>query len=287
VVIKYNFHTHSLFSDGSDEPEAYVLQAIKQGFSALGFSEHSPLPIPNTFALKETEAVQYVRVIRALQARYQDKISVFAGMEMDYIPGYSEGFAAKAAQWGLDYVIGSVHLVVNEAEEGLWFIDGPQQHIYDDGLQQCFGGDIRKAVGAYYAQLKRMVQTEEFSVVGHLDKVRMHNKNRYFREDESWYQALILDLLDEIAKRDIIVEANTRGLYKKRADDLFPSKWILAEILKRDIPVMLSSDAHKPEEISLMMAESYETLLEIGFTEEALNMTHPIKHGFPQDPNRE
>ena len=35
-----NYHTHTRFSDGKGEPEEFVLQALKLGFDALGFSEH-------------------------------------------------------------------------------------------------------------------------------------------------------------------------------------------------------------------------------------------------------
>jgi len=48
-----------------------------------------------------------------------------------------------------------------------------------------------------------------------------------------------------------IVEVNTRGLYKKRSDSLFPGPAILKKILALGIPITISSDAHKPHELSL------------------------------------
>lgn len=275
-VIKYNFHTHSSYSDGSAEPEEYVIQAIREGFTDLGFSEHAPLAVtPNTFALREDKVEEYVRVIRDLQEKYKDSITLHAGMEMDYILGISGNFATNAVRWGLDYVIGSVHLVPGENEEGLWFIDGPDQRIYDEGLLKFFGGDIRKAIEAYYLQVKKMILTEDFDIVGHLDKVRMHNKNRFFQDEEGWYRELVLDVLDEIAKRKLVVEVNTRGLYKKRNDQLFPATWVLKEILKRDISILLSSDAHKPEEVSNLLNESFVALKEIGFKTHQLKAINP------------
>jgi len=50
--MKTNLHTHTNFSDGSAEPEVYVKKAIELGFTALGFSDHSPLP------KKEEKAMQ-------------------------------------------------------------------------------------------------------------------------------------------------------------------------------------------------------------------------------------
>ena len=59
-----------------------------------------------------------------------------------------------------------------------------------------FGGDIRKAVSAYYQQVNRMILTQKPDILGHFDKIKMHNQDRYFREDESWYRELVMDLLD-------------------------------------------------------------------------------------------
>lgn len=266
AVIKFNFHTHSKYSDGTSEPEEYVNQALSRGFHSLGFSEHSPLPFAAAFATKEEESTSYVAEINRLQSIHQGNIELFAAMEMDYIPGFSEGFAGKKKQWGLDYVIGSVHLVVNEAADGLWFIDGPKQEIYDEGLQLYFGGDIRKGVTAYWNQVKQMISKETFEIIGHLDKIRMHNRGRYFNEEEFWYRTQVMETLDMLKEKSIVVEVNTRGIYKKRSEDYFPARWILEEVIKREIPVMPASDAHDPVDIWNGMESCLADLRELGFS---------------------
>ena len=40
-----NYHTHTLFCDGSDSPEELVLEAIRLGCPEIGFSGHSCLEI--------------------------------------------------------------------------------------------------------------------------------------------------------------------------------------------------------------------------------------------------
>ena len=37
---KVNLHTHTKYCDGTDSPEELVCEAVKRGFSALGFSGH-------------------------------------------------------------------------------------------------------------------------------------------------------------------------------------------------------------------------------------------------------
>ena len=57
---------------------------------------------------------------------------------------------------------------------------------------------------------------------------------RYFSEDEEWYEDLVWKTLKNIASEtNCIVEVNTRGLYKKRAETFFPSPRILEQVFHR------------------------------------------------------
>lgn len=251
-MIRYNLHQHSYFSDGALEPEAYVQKAIELNFTAVGFTEHSPLPFATPFSLTEERLDDYIAETNRLQENYKEQISVFRALEMDFIPELSEDFGYWRNRLNLDYAIGSVHLVKPENSEELWFIDGPKRETYDEGLDQFFGGDIRKAVRTYYRQLNQMIESQSFEIAGHVDKIKMHNQNRYFTEDDNWYRDLLLETLGLIKEKDLIVEVNTRGMYKKRSEALFPDTLGLQYISENDIPVIISSDAHHPDELNLL-----------------------------------
>lgn len=259
----YNYHTHSRFSDGSAEPVDYVYEAMLQGFTSLGFSEHSVLPFDNTFALKLEDELLYCNTINELKKQYDGRLHLLLALEADFIPGISEPFSSSKARLSLDYIIGSVHLVKN-AEGELWFIDGPRRETYDKGLDQFFSGDIRKGVTAYWHQINQMLEEEVFEIIGHLDKIKMHNQERWFREDEPWYSDLVNETLDLISEKQVIVEVNTRGIYKGRCPHLFPGEHILRRLSELNIPVMLSSDAHQPEELSMYFKEAGMILQQCG-----------------------
>jgi len=264
----FNLHTHSRFCDGKEEPEEYVKQAVELGFHTLGFSSHAPVPFENNFSLKEEKMDEYFSTIRALDEKYKDRINILLSMEIDYIPGITRTFAEFSKAGNLDYTIGGVHLVRNKEIEKLWFIDGSKQETYDDGLQKLFNGHIRKGVEAYYGQIREMVATQKPDIIAHLDKIKMHNKNRYFSEEESWYKDLAWKTLKYIASEsNCIVEVNTRGLYKKRSDTFFPSPAILEQIHHLKIPITLSADAHQPNELNGYYDEALKLLKEIGFKE--------------------
>jgi len=58
---------------------------------------------------------------------------------------------------------------------------------------------------------------------------------------------------------------NTRGIYKKRSDELYPGKRILQSVKDRKIPVTISTDAHRPDELTAYFDETVKILAEIGF----------------------
>jgi histidinol-phosphatase (PHP family) len=179
----------------------------------------------------------------------------------------SENFSKVKAEYKLDYLIGSVHLVKPADSEELWFTDGPDYRTYDKGLNELFCGDIRKAVTAYYSQLNEMIENQHFEIIGHFDKIKMHNRDRFFREDEAWYQTLVNETLSLIQDRDIIVEVNTRGIYKKRSETSYPGLDILKQIKEMRIPVMVNSDAHKTHELDGEFEYGYALLKEAGIKE--------------------
>jgi histidinol-phosphatase (PHP family) len=182
---------------------------------------------------------------------------VYTGLEVDFIPGKISPFDFKDR---LDYTIGSVHFVDNA-----WEIDNTYD-VFIEGLKNYFGGSIRQAVARYYELTREMVKTTPPNIVGHIDKIKMHNRgDRFYMEDEPWYREQVDLTLDAVAEAGCIVEVNTRGLYQNKVDSTYPSQWILHEILRKNIPITLSSDAHHPDDLVNRFPETARELINIGF----------------------
>ena len=211
IMQNFNLHTHSIYSDGKSQPREIVEEAIRQGLTTLGFSEHSPLPFDNTFSVKSVDMPRYVAEIAQLKAEFKDQIDIYCALEADYLTGVSEPFAVTKEKYHLDYLIGGVHLVVDPAlrqaqgplADQIWFIDGPKWEVYDEGLQKFFNGDIRRAVRRFFEQSNEMIENEQFDIIAHFDKIKMHNRDRYFHEDEPWYRKLALETLDLIREKGL------------------------------------------------------------------------------------
>ena len=263
----FNLHTHTHYCDGSSAPEDYVKKAIELGFHTLGYSGHAPVPFKNHFAIKEESLKDYVEEIKRLRTKHSSDLNILLGLEIDFITGVVEDFKSFHNECDLDYCIGGIHLVANPEREGLWFIDGSKQETYDEGLNKLFDGDIKRGVKAYYDQMNRMIDTQTFQILAHFDKIKMHNKGRYFQEDEKWYQDLLAECIELIAQKDFVVEVNTRGIYKKRSENTFPGISALKVLKEKSVPITINSDAHKPEELNLLLSESREMLKQLGIRE--------------------
>ena len=264
-MILQNYHTHTLFCDGKQAPIEYLKRAAELNFSALGFSAHAEVPFDNEWSIKPNKTIDYVNAINGLKNNsYQ--IEVLLGLETDFIPNLTTQFSVLKEKYQLDYIIGSVHLVQKHNNEDLWFIDGPFEG-YDNGLNKLFGGDIKEGVKAFFNQTNEMIVSQNFDIIGHLDKIKMNNKNRFFSEDDSWFRNFLNETLHLIKEKGIIVEVNTRGVYKGKSKTLFPDVWTIKQCKEMKIPIVVNSDAHHPDDLMGFFNETEILLKEIGIFE--------------------
>lgn len=290
--MRTNYHTHSRYCDGKGELREYVDYAIAHGFSALGFSGHAPVLFPNNFSIRQEHYLDYCNEVRALKAEYAGRIDIRLGLEIDYIPGVLEDFTPLIEQGGLEYTIGSVHLIPNpddveslrelclsaEGDERkqipyhIWFIDGPRQETYDNGLHHIFHDDIRAGVKAFFHQNNAMIEHNHPTIVGHFDKIVMHNRNRFFQYNEKWFRDLLYETVELIRESGCIAEINTRGLYKGRHTDYYPAKETIQYMNGLNIPMLVGTDAHEPSNLDRFEG-AYEFLKEIGYR----NVVHELQ----------
>lgn len=250
--------------------EAYIHEAISQKIKVYGFSSHAPLTFPTDWAMKYDKVSQYLEEADYLKQKFSDLLQIYVGMEVDYLPGVTGPGSSFIQSLKLDYTIGSIHFVDRFEDGTPWEIDGKTSQ-FKLGLEEIFGGNIKKAIKRYYELTRAMVESQRPNIVGHLDKIKIHNRKKsFFDENESWYQKEIIKTLKSIAQSGSILEVNTRGIYKKKSSEPYPSYWILEKAHELEIPITISSDAHHPSEITQYFQEITEKLLKIGYQEVSL-----------------
>jgi histidinol-phosphatase (PHP family) len=241
----------------------FVEKAAELQFDHLGFSPHAPISEQYDFTLTEEEIPAYLNEIELYQKQYPH-LQIFKGLECDYIPNITKDFSYYKNKYNLDYIIGGVHLVKVPDGNEIWFIDGPKRETYDYGIAHFFNHNIKKAVTCFWEQTFEMIETQQFDVIAHFDKIKMHNQDRFFTEDEEWYIQLVNHAIELIVKKNLIVEINSRGIYRMRCKNFYPSDYILEKLAKAKVPMVISSDAHKAEELPLYYEEAKTKLKSFG-----------------------
>jgi histidinol-phosphatase (PHP family) len=264
-MIKANYHTHYSICDGTGEARDYVETALKKGFTALGFSSHAPVPFETSTNMKTEDLPRYLKEIKELQAAYQDTLEIFLGLEIDHIHENPAPQVQLAKQTDLDYTIGSFHCMWSPQNGCYREIDNTPD-IFKAILQEDFNGNIVSLVTTYYTYMAELLEKLHPTILGHFDLIKKNNlASIYFKESDNWYREAVLNVFPFIRKCEPIVEVNTGGIARKKTDQVYPSPWILYELKKEDIPVMVNTDAHTPELLDAYIEEARYILRDTGY----------------------
>ena len=267
-VIRTNYHTHNELCDGTGRMEEYVEAAISKGFTALGFSSHAPLPVTNVWTLDEEKLAIYLAEADRLKAVYADRLQVYKGLEIDYIPGSQTPKDAKYRAMNLDFAAASVHSTVGLDQDPEYrCIDGPIENLRWL-LDNIHGGSWENLSETYFTRVTELIRIGGFAFLGHLDLIKKRNRNGdWFNENATWYRRQVVDTLDVLSGSGIIMEINSGAISRGALDEVYPSPWIIAEARKRHIAVMVNADAHRTEDIDCHFDESRAILRDIGSRE--------------------
>ena len=253
---------HSHYCNGEGALASYVKKAIEKNMYAIGFSGHAPVPFNSDWHMQIDHLDKYISEIEFLKGEYEE-IKIYSGLEVDYIPGQicPNDYAHK----NLDLIIGSVHYVDQFTDQINYCIDNTAEE-FDRGLKLIFDNNIKKLVARYYDIVIEMIRNDPPDIIGHLDLIKkLNSNNRFFKEEESWYQDIISDVIMAISMSDCIVEVNTRGYYKGITKEFYPGKQILKKCFEADIHLTINSDAHHPNEIANNFEDAASVLLDIGY----------------------
>ena len=259
-----SLHTHNVFCDGTTEIEAMLLAAQSAGLSGFGASSHAPVPWQTHYAIPLNEVPLYVADVLGLQEKYSGRIDVYLGLELDYTPALVDYYRTHLAQYPFDYLIGSVHYV-GEIGGQPWCFEASEKEFVR-GLEQRHGGNVRHVVEHYYRLVAEVARLPEVAIVGHLDRIKLFNVDgRFFDEAAPWYRDAVEGALQVVKDAGKVVELNTAG-WRRPIDSPFPSASIVRRCAELGIPMVLTSDAHTPEQIADHFDQGAELMRAAGYT---------------------
>ena len=234
-----DLHMHTVFSDGKNTPEEMVAAAIEKGLDTVGISDHSHASSdPCGMKLEDREA--YRREIARLKTVYGDRIRVLCGLERDF---YSDDFD------DYDYVIGSVHSIRMPDGYDLcvdWEADRLQRDV-----DRYFGGDWYGLAEAYYEVEARVAEVTRCDIIGHFDLVTKFNEQGgFFDENHPRYVQAWQRAADRLLAAGKPFEINTGAISRGYRTGPYPSPAMREYILRQGGSLLLSSDAHRKEDIA-------------------------------------
>jgi histidinol-phosphatase (PHP family) len=268
-----SLHTHTLFCDGRDDVETMCGAAFEKGLCAVGFSAHAPLAkktgIKTDWHLPDERVDEYLDEVRSARRRWEGKLAVYLGLEIDYIKGLRSARDPDIRALGLDYIIGSVHYLVPAGAEP-FTVDGPPEEL-EQGIREGFGGDGEAMTHAYWDAMAEMTALGGFDILGHVDLVKKNNQaNRWFNMESGAYWQRAAEIARLAARAGLVAEVNTGGINRNKTSDTYPSLPLLRLLREQQVPAIITADAHCARDLDGNYAAARQTLLEAGYTEHAL-----------------
>jgi len=257
-----NYHGHCNYCDGKGRIEDYVIKALELNMAAIGISSHAPVPFATDWTMPGDKLQSYLQEVDDLKEKYKGQIKILKALEVDFIPDVLSPAHESIRSSELDYTVGSIHFLDQLNDGTRWAIDGPADE-FQLGLKEIFKDDIKQAVLRFYELTRKMIRTAKPDIIGHMDKIKMHNKTfNLFDENEQWYKDEVRKTMELLAQEGVIVEINTKAFY--RTGLLFPGPEHFSLLKELNIPVTINSDAHHPDKLINGFEEVAQLLKEAG-----------------------
>jgi histidinol-phosphatase (PHP family) len=240
------FHTQA-------NAERYRAAAERRGIAELGVSEHVyrftqalevwSHPLWASFARDDLDA--YCAFVR-------EQTDLRLGIEADFVPGGEDRMANLLAARELDYVVGSVHFLADGA------LDMDDYSVWNSGRS------VEEVWRRYFETIGESARCGLFDIIAHPDLVKYWGDPRRVPERDLrfYYEPAVAGM----AEAGVAVEVSTAGL-RKPVGELYPSRAFLEMCLEAGVPVALSSDAHRPEDVGAGYEQALELLAELGVGE--------------------
>ena len=266
--MKIDYHMH--FEYGSYDLEwvqGFFESAKKNGVGEIGISEHSHGFIEFKDLYYE-ELILDDSVVGSYQAKWLEKNKFkyslkdyFKFMQMLKEKGYpvkigieicnfknQEKVKAIIKDYEFDYIIGSVH-----------FLNGWGYDFAD--IKQVWNDFSLQDIYKWYAEeITNLAQSGLYDVLGHPFNIRL------FKNIPEFDVKPILEQVATVLKEaNMVIDINTGTSYRYPIEEISPYPDFLQVAKKYDLPIITSSDAHKPEDCGRYIDEAIDYAKTFGY----------------------
>jgi histidinol-phosphatase (PHP family) len=263
--MKVDGHTHTQYCPhgSGEDTELFIQKAIELGFDTYTVSEHPPLPksfidkLPykpktiESLCMKEHDLDNYIREMHKLKEKYRDVIQIKVGLEIDYLPEYTDWTKNLLNEYGtyLDDGLLSIHFLKGS---DCWRCVDLDPEDFNNGLVKHYSS-FKEVQMQYYKTLEEALFADlgpyKPKRIGHLTLCQKFQ--RYFKEDQLNQEVkdIIEHILHQIKKMKCSLDYNMAGLFKPYCLEPYPSYWIVNRCRQLGIQLIYGSDAHAVNEL--------------------------------------
>lgn len=234
-MVKTNYHNHTwLCRHAKGMPEDYVKRAAELGYAEIGISDHGPLWDDSFIRMTEEEYRDiYLPAVELTKKRFSDKIKVFSGLEIEYVPGEEKHY--EKLRKDLDYLILGQHFVIRNGK-----------------MIDVFRGLEEASLDTYTDAVIEGMETGYFRILAHPD-VFLFNNPRWNEKAERVSRRII----ETASRTGVFLEINANGFRRRKILNQdgaevhpYPRKefWNLVKEYQ-NVKILIGEDNHSPDYI--------------------------------------
>ena len=265
----FSFHTHTntfgLF-DGHNSISEMIEAAQKAGYKELGISNHliyhhnmhTSSEAQKNDKMFHADKQKAKEIMTAVVEEIREKaktapIKVYAGFEVDFFPSkrWRDDFEEIISAAKPDYLIGATHFIRTEDESLVL-------NLYHLKETNCSETEKENLMVNYWQNIVEAIKSGYFDFIAHLDVCKLFNLGLEPKWDE-WKRKVI----DTLTEYNQPYELNTSGW--RKVGEQHPHLWMIEELNKRDVPIIISDDAHAVEHVAYAFDRAEDLLEELNY----------------------
>ena len=261
----YHMHTNSLgIFDGRDSAEEMILASKKIGYEKIGISNHMAIhphmPAQSKMFFSDYNKARdiYKKVIEEIRtASLKHNFDVKVGFEVDFFPSqdWCHWFEKMREDIKADYYIGATHYLRSQSEDYImnlyYLLKNPQIKIDEQ--------ELTLYLKIYWKNIIEAIKSGYFNFIAHLDVCKLFG----YCLGPEWDDCK-REVIETLAKYKQPYELNTSGWTK--VGEQHPHTWMIEELNKRNVPVIVSDDAHCTEMLAQHFDKAESLLKEMNYT---------------------
>ena len=253
IMLKADYHVHSISPDAGVPMEKMCKSAIKKGLEEIAFTDHYEFYAHGivTEHFHEEYLRQYWRSLERCREKFEGQLVIRQGLEIGQMHLCPEKALKIICAYPFDFIIGSLHKIEN--------IDVSQMEYTEKTMPRI--------AEAYYRHLLRLSEVGEFDCLGHLDLIKRHSAKNGLPDYYDRYEKEITRILKNLIARGKGMEINTSGIRQEAGESMPSLKTVKLFADLGGTMVTVGSDAHKPEDVAADFHEAEKLLKEAGIRE--------------------